>query len=180
MNKITLKTGICSPAFASIIESVLLFTILLSYSSGFSQSERIESHNLNEIDVFLNVFSSAQPSESAHLKSLLNDLQPAVYFDSGVVNVYGEQPNSLFTNPDSLSSLANADFEKANIEIVTIRLSKSFDTSRTIDLSVFAAFPKLKYVYILSAVENNPQNIIRKVQNIPSHLQVFYKIDLGS
>lgn len=180
MNKITLKTGLCSPAFASIMKSLLLFAILLSYSSGFSQSERIESQNLNEIDVFLNGFSSAQPSESSHLKALLNNLQPAVYFDSGVVNIYGEQPNSLFTNPDSLNEIANADFDKQNIEIATIRLSKSFDTSRTIDLSVFAAFPKLKYVYILSAVENNPQNITRKVQNIPSRLHVFYKIDLGS
>ncbi|GEP52498.1 hypothetical protein FNO01nite_31700 [Flavobacterium noncentrifugens] len=153
---------------------------MLTYSPGFSQSERIDSQKLNEIDVFLNGFSSAEPSEIMHLKSLLDDLQPAVYFESGVVNVYGEQPNSLFTNPDSLNSIASADFEKKNIEIVTIRLSKSFDASHMIDLSVFGAFPKLKYVYILSAVENNPQNIIRKVQNIPSRLQVFYKIDLGS
>jgi len=180
MNKITLRISLRKPTLASLIKFILVFIILLSYSRGFSQPERVESRYINEIDVFLNGFSATASSESTHLKSLLNDLQPAAYFESGVVNVYGEQPNSLFTNPDSLSSLANANFEKQNIEIVTIRLSKSFDITRTIDLSVFGAFPKLKYVYILSAVENNPQNIIRKVQNIPSRLQVFYKIDLGS
>lgn len=179
MKKITIRTVSHSHYSKLFIKSIILFAILFCYANVFSQTERIGNQKISDRDVFLNGFSATQ-SESTHLKSLLNDLQPAVYFESGIVNVYGEQPNSLFTNPDSLNSLSSAGFEKENIEIVTIRLSKSFDTNKPIDLSVFAAFPKLKYVYILSAVENNPQNIVRTVRNIPSRLQVFYKIDLGS
>jgi len=181
MNKITQDSDLRTTTTSWISKIKILSALVLSFGFASAQELRIDNQSINDRDVFLSSFSAlGQPQNGLHLKNLLDDLQPSVYFESGVVNAYGELPNSLFTNPESLSGLANAEIDAENIEIVTIRLSKISDVSRSIDLSVFSDYPKLKYVYILSAVANNPQNIIRSVRNVPNRTQVFYKIDLGS
>ena len=181
MNKTTLDSGFRTTTAALMPKIAILSFLLFSFGILTAQENRIDTQQLNDRDVFLSSFSASEQAENVvHLKSLLDDLQSSVYFESGVTNVYGERPNSLFTNPESLNGLANATIEKSNIEIVTIRLSRDSDVNRVIDLSVFADYPKLKYIYILSAVANNAQNISRSVRNIPNRMHVFYKIDLGS
>ncbi len=174
MKKTTLPSGKTNST-SDIFHKSILLLLLFSATIVFAQQNKISDR-----DDFIKSLASEQKESSQHLKKLIDELQPSVYFDNGVVNAYGENPIALFTTPSSISSLPNADIAVKNIEIVTIRLTKSFETNSPIDLSVFAAYPKLKYVYILSAVPNNPQQIIRSVKNIPAQLHVFYKIDLGS
>ena len=174
MKKITLPSEKNNNTSGIFHKSILLL-LLFSATIVFAQQK-----NISDRDDFIKSLASEQKETSQHLKKLIDELQPSVYFDNGVLNAYGENPIALFTTPSSISSLPNADIAFKNIEIVTIRLTKSFETNSPIDLSVLAAYPKLKYVYIISAVPNNPQQIIRSVKNIPAQLHVFYKIDLGS
>jgi len=174
MRKTTLvsgKTNLTSDAFYKVILLLMLFASVMVSA---------QENKISDRDDFIRSLISEQRENGMHLKKLIDELQPSVYFDNGIVNSYGENPVALYTNPGSISSLSNANIADKNIEIVTIRLSKSFEANSTIDLSAFAAYPKLRYVYILSTVPNNPQQIIRSVRNIPAKLNVFYKIDLGS
>ena len=174
MKKTTLASGKINNT-SDIFHKFILSLLLFSATIVFAQQNKISDR-----DDFIKSLTLEQKENGQHLKKLIDELQPSVYFENGIVNSYSENPVALFTTPGSISSLSNANIAVKNIEIVTIRLSKSFETSSPIDLSVFAAYPKLKYVYILSAVQNNPQQIIRSVKNIPAQLNVFYKIDLGS
>ena len=135
-----------------------------------------------DTDTFLSAMRTkdSKKQEFSHLENLLNEINPSIYFYSGQVKSYGENATTLFTDINSVSSIAAADFQKEQIEIATIKISTASDVSKPIDLSAFANFPKLKYIHIISTVRNNPQNIIRSVKNALPVYHVFYTIDLGS
>lgn len=174
MKKTTLPSGKINYT-ADVFHKSILLLLLFSATIVFGQQNKISDR-----DDFIKSLTDQHQENGQHLKKLIDELQPSVYFENGMVNSYGENPIALFTTPGSISSLPNADIASKNIEIVTIRLTKSFETNSPIDFSVFANYPKLRYVYIVSSVANNPQQIIRSVKNIPAKLHVFYKIDLGS
>lgn len=166
------------------IQAGLCLTMLLFFgitADAFSQQRTENTLEIKDVDAFLSHLKVRTPIENyTHVKSLLDDLQPSVYFDAGIRNIYGENPNALFTDPESLAGLNNPGIATNTIEIVTIRLSKSNHITRPLDLSVFSNYPALKYIYIISTVPNTNQNIISSVRNRSGNYSIFYKIDLGS
>lgn len=116
-------------------------------------------------------------SKAKRLESLLNDVQQNVYFYSGKVQSFGEKPNSLFTNTNSLSGIPSSNISIDDIEIVTIKINNSADLTIPIDLSVFSGFSKLNYIYIVSNISSTDTSIIKLIKNIDSRYNVFYKID---
>ncbi len=124
--------------------------------------------------------SRATISNAIRLERLLGEVQPAVYFLSGEVKTYGDNPTALYTNSGSLNAIADAAVSKETIEIVTITLSQSTDLNRLLDLNVFSNFPNLKYIYILSNVETTGNVISNLIRNSNANFGVFYKIDKGA
>ena len=169
-----------------MMKSVLILMFMLFATNISAQNLTARSSGIMEVQAFLsalrgsNASSRSAQSEADHLERLINDKQPAVYFDASGARNYGENPTSLYTNPASLSNLAQASFDKGSIEIVTIRIVTNADKNGMIDLSVFSDFPKLKYVYILSDIKTTSEAIRQSIKGASPTLGIFYKIEIGS
>lgn len=148
----------------------VLFFLITTIS--FAQSENVDSY-------LANLENSRQDSKLTHLKHLLYDLQSAVYSSSVEIKVYGDQPTALFTDINSIYSLNTSVSSKSTIEIVTIKIEKLADLSRSIDLNALSDFENLKYIFISSAIETSPSVINNLIKNDTSKYVLLYKISIG-
>jgi hypothetical protein len=119
-------------------------------------------------------FSNAQ-----NVEDLVYKLQSSVYFNSGNVKTFGDNPKNLYTDIASLRGISSVSLSKRNIEIVIIKINNSNDLNSIIDLSLFSDFHKLKYIYIVSSVNTTEQNIAKMIRNYDEQYSLFYKINLG-
>lgn len=154
-------------------KNIFLLLLCLTTTFSFAQTENVDSY-------LINLENSGQDSKVIHLKHLLYDLQSAVYASaSGEVNTYGELPTALFSDIKSVSSLNTSVSAKENIEIATIKIENTSDLSQSIDLSNFAGFEKLKYIFIISEVQTSPAVINNLIKNDNSKYVLIYKISIG-
>ena len=148
----------------------VLFFLITTIS--FAQTENVDSY-------LTNLENSGQDSKLTHLKHLLHDLQSAVYSKSGEIKVYGDKPTALYTDINSINSLNTSVSLKNDIEIVTIKIEKPADLSKSIDLNAFSGFENLKYVFITSEIETSPFVINNLIKNDTSKYVLLYKISIG-
>jgi hypothetical protein len=155
------------------LKSILPFIAFMLYSTTIS-SQSIPSDSYIQ-----NLKASGQNVSATELEHLLYDLQSAVYFFSGEIKTYGEKPTSFFTEINSISTIGSSATLKNDIEIVTIEINSISDLSKTIDLSQFSGFNKLKYIYILSNIQTNEMNINQLIRNPNPQYTIIYKISIG-
>lgn len=170
-----------------IMKRLLLLLVLAFYCAGISAQERgSQGSQVMEVNAYMAYLRASEVSarnlnsNSNRLENLLKEVQPAIYFRSGEIRLYGENPTALYTDVASLQGLGSRITTNESIEIVTISLNQSSDLSSPIDLSVFSNFPNLKYIYIMSTVETSGNTISGLVRNSDSRFGVFYKVDKGS
>lgn len=165
------------------LKRVLLIAIAL-YSVTIS-SQVTPTFTVKEMKLFISDLkvleqnSKLSFSNAQNVENLVNNVQPSIYFYSGVVNSYGDKPSKLYTNIQSLNGLNNAILLNNNIEIVEIKIENQSDLNMKIDLSLFSNFEKLKYIYILSSITITDQNISKMMLNYDEKYSVFYKIEKG-
>lgn len=155
------------------LKSILPFIAFMLYSTTIS------SQSISSDSYIQNLKASGQNASATELEHLLYDLQSAVYFFSGEIKTYGEKPTSFFTEINSISTIGSSATLKNDIEIVTIEINSISDLSKTIDLSQFSGFNKLKYIYILSNIQTNEMNINQLIQNPNPQYTIIYKISIG-
>ena len=185
LNKASLFNAINKPMIKK-----LLFLMLMALNCGtiFAQdlTLSVDNSGIPEVRTFLASLRDSEShsrltySNADHLEDLLFKVQPSVYVTSENVATYGDNPNSLHVNSSSLNEINNSGVITDNIEIVTIRINSASELSQTIDLSLFANFTNLKYIYILSTVHTTEVTIAGLIQNDNSQYGVFYKIEEGS
>jgi hypothetical protein len=164
----------------SFIVVFLFFSISISAQNGNTVTPKIMEvksyiSSLKTVEQNMNLsFSNAQ-----NVENLVYNLQPSVYFFSGDIKTYGENPKNLYTDIASLNSISNAGLPKKNIEIVIIKINNANDLNSIIDLSLFSDFYKLKYIYILSNTTTTEQNITKMFHNYEEQYSIFYKIEKG-
>ncbi|NWL02697.1 hypothetical protein DM790_17880 [Flavobacterium collinsii] len=149
---------------------LLLFFLITNFS--FGQIENVDSY-------LTNLENSGQDSKLSNLKHLLYDLHSAVYASSGEIKTYGNEPTALFTDNNSINSLNTSVSLKNDIQIVTIKIEKAADLNKSIDLSSFSGFEKLKYIIIISKIATTPAAINNLIQNDTSKYVLLYKISIG-
>jgi hypothetical protein len=170
------------------MKRLLLLLVLACYCANANAQDlrASQGNQLMEVKAYLAYLKTSEVSarnsisNADRLEQLLREVQPTVYYLSGEVKTYGENPTALYTNSSSLNAIENAAIARATIEMVTITVSQNTDLSRPLDLSVFSNFPNLKYIYILSNVETSGTVISNLIQNSNPKIGVFYKIDKGA
>jgi len=170
-----------------IMKRLLLLLVLAFYCADISAQERSsQGSQVMEVNAYMAYLRASEVSarnlnsNSSRLENLLKEVQPAIYFLSGEIRTFGENPTSLYTDVASLQGLGSRITANESIEIVTISMNQISDLSNPIDLSVFSNFPNLKYIYIMSTVETSGSVISGLVRNNNSRFGVFYKVDKGS
>lgn len=114
------------------------------------------------------------------LQSLLSDVNSAIYFYAGAARAYGDRPECLYTDAASMGSLQSANIDVNNIKMITIKITSAAQLANSLDLSIFANYPKLRYVYILSSVNSTGDQIVRMVRNPGTGYRIFYSIQKAS
>jgi hypothetical protein len=169
-----------------LLVATLLLTFLFTTSISAQNSNlNNSSFTINEVDLFISSLRTAEQnskssySNAQNIENLLHQVQPSIYFYSGLSKTYGDRPRCLFTDILSLRGITNSNFLKNNIEIVTIKIDNTTNLNSTIDLALFSKFNKLKYIYILSSVSITENQINKMILNYDEQYSIFYKIDKG-
>ena len=169
---------------------IYLITFLLFFSFTKTSAQEGKSINIekNRITERKNIISKLQESEqssnntyskSKHLENLLSKVQPSVYFYSGTLKTYGEEPVCLFTNIQSLQIITDEQFSKDEIEMLTIRIENEIDLNSKIDLSLFSTFESLRYIQIISTIPTTENIISNMITNDDEKYILFFKIEKG-
>ncbi|MBK8601232.1 MAG: hypothetical protein IPN80_12425 [Flavobacterium sp.] len=170
------------------MKRLLLLLVLAFYCAGISAQETRGSQGsqVMEVNAYMAYLRASEVSarnlnsNSSRLENLLKEVQPAIYFRSGEIRTYGENPTALYTDVASLQSLSSRITGNESIEIITISMNQTSDLSSPIDLSAFSNFPNLKYIYIMSTIETSGNVISGLIRNNNARFGVFYKVDKGS
>jgi len=173
--------------FTIMKKLVLVLVVALCCAITYGQSNRVTSApRVMEVNAFLaalRISDNANRSSStsaSYLESLLKNVQPAVYIQTSDTKSYGENPNSLFLDANMLPDLNRTDYARGNIEIITISIKTNADLRSVINLNVFANFPRLKYIYLLSTLDTTKTVLSNLIQNNNSNYGIFYKIEKGA
>jgi hypothetical protein len=167
-----------------MMKKLLLMFIFAFFIANVSAQERnsasVRQTTILKADQFFaSLRNSADRNTSSpplRVESLIKDDQPSVYALAGEVKTYGTSPVCLFTDVSSINTAYTIP-NSSNIEIVTIRVSNVGDLNSSINVGGFSNFPKLKYIYIVSEVPANADNIQRLVRNVENPgIGVFYDI----
>ncbi|MBX9808207.1 MAG: hypothetical protein K2X95_10460 [Flavobacteriaceae bacterium] len=178
---------ISSQQLLSLTIKKVLFTIVFSFSFATISAQNGNSVTpaVMEVNAYVSSLklieknSSSSFSNAQNVEDLVYKLQSSVYFNSGIIKTFGENPRNLYTDIASLNGISGASLMKSDIEIVIIKINNTNDLNSNIDLSLFSAFHKLKYIYIVSSVNTTEQNIAKIFRNYDEQYSLFYKINLG-
>jgi hypothetical protein len=165
----------------------LLFVLIFSFPivNILAQNSDTNTPTIMEVKSYIaslkadELKSPSSFSNAQKVQSLVSDLQPSIYFNSGITKTYGENPKNLYTDIASLNGIKNASFQKNNIEIVIINITNLSELNSKIDLGLFSDFYKLKYIYIVSTVNTTEQNITKMFLNYDEQYSIFYRIEEG-
>lgn len=162
------------------IALLLLFNLCMqiNYAQAPVQNHQ-QAHGIMHIDPFiasLRLANGDMTTMASRIEYLIREVQPSIYVSSDIVKKYGENPICLFTDSKSLRPNIFSNLPQDDIEILIIKINDSVDLNSQIDLSLFANYPKLKYIYILSAVETTENNLLQLVRNNNPNYKVFYNI----
>jgi len=170
------------------MKTFLLFTLAFLSLTSFqsvAQNEISVTPVVMEVDSYVSSLklteknSPSSFSNAQNVEDLVYKLQSSVYFNSGNVKTFGENPRNFYTDIASLKGISSASLMKKDIEIVIIKINNTNDFNSNIDLSLFSDFYKLKSIYIVSSVNTTEQNIAKMFRNYYEQYSIFYKINLG-
>ncbi|QBN17301.1 hypothetical protein [Flavobacterium nackdongense] len=165
---------------------LLLFSLSIVHISA--QSRNTVTPNVLDVNSYIaslkvnsssNLKTKSNISTAQYVENLVFGIQPAVYYQSGIIKNYGENPVKLFTDVSSIKSMINDNFSRENIEIVVIKIDNTFDVNSKIDLLNFANLSKLKYIYILSTVNTTDAVVANMFLNYANQYGIFYKIQFS-
>lgn len=166
-------------SYAVLKGVVVIFVFFLSLQVKVFAQETSSSEN-SSIQLLDSYIGAATNPDAIRLKDLVYEVQASVYFYTNQINTYGSAPVNLYTDFNGISRLPEATFEKETIELITIRIENSSQILNKLNLSNLSAFPKLKYVYILTTFPYSLEQISKIITNSNKNYIVVYKSDMGS
>lgn len=163
-----------------VIAAFILFSNAVSGQRKYNSEKK--SFQMKEAKDFMREEKSNSKSlrkssaKEKSVESLIVDLQPSIYVYNGIVKTYGDNPTNLFIDIASLEKINKLQLLSKDIEIVSITIKNNRELNLEIDLSSFAAFDKLKYVYLISKVSATEQEIMSMVSNYDPKYSLLYEI----
>ncbi len=170
---------------------VALIIGMFSFSALCQEQKKINTNNVQdqnetpkvwEVNQFLSELkaqelqkSNLTYSNAKWLAELLYQVQPSAYYYSNELKIVGENPTTLFTDINSLSSLNNSKTPHS-IEMVRINIDNTTDLNEIIDLKLVNSFKKIKYIYIVSSIDINEATIIKMIPNLGFEYVVLYSV----
>jgi len=142
--------------------------------------------NLNGVSI------ETQKNSLEQLFSLINDVQPSVYFVKQEQNLVEEKyPTKIVVDGGLLNLVTSATFNKTEVQLIEVRINNEEDFNLKIDLNSFQKhFKSLKYItFILTydyclakhqqsnCVEKKIEEILQKYPN--NNIQIAYLLSVN-
>lgn len=159
-----------------VLKTIILFFILITSQNSIAQGAN-NSNNIKEVNSFLSTLKANSESDYLKLNQLISGSNPAIYINDNTLKTYGENCTNLYSDVASLNYLKSNTIESNSIEIVLIKIKKTTDVNKKIDLSLFSNFSNLKYIYIISEINTTNQNIFNMIVGNTEKYSLLYKID---
>lgn len=160
-------------SFTFTIKIAAFLLVLTSFCNSISaQNGNSVTPQVKELDLYLSSLKSIDQNKFNYVDNLVHGLQPSIYFYSNVIKTYGEKPNTLYTDINSMQDSGNPGLLRDNIEIVNLKI---INTNDKINLSKFSNYNNLKYIYVVSKINLNDQNVINMIRNYDEKYIIFYK-----
>lgn len=156
---------------------IILFVFATQNNVNAQVNASAKLASIKLLDTYLN---TTKDSDQIRLKDLVYEVQSSVYFQNNEAKTYGSAPVSLYTDFIGFNQLSQANFQKATIELITIRIDTPSAITRTINLSSLTGFTNLKYIYILTTFPCTLDQISKVVSLSGSNYIVVYKSEIGS
>lgn len=153
----------------------MLFVILFNFPA-FSQQKALSAKDVKPLTEVIAQLQSTDATTAARLQTLVNNVQPSVFLSEASPKVYGQNPVCLITDVKSFAFANSAAAFSSDIEIVTFKMSDPKEFKSKIDLAVFSAYPKLRYIYILSETNASASQLAQMLKNADSHWIIIYAI----
>lgn len=139
----------------------------------------------------LNSVLSGNNTEANRLRSLVNDIQPALSFQqSEVMGDKTEAPVLLDADVASVNQLYINNPKFNSVEIIRIRINSPEDLKLALDISRLGSFTNLKYIYFLCAFDIceeqssksacEIEKILKMISSGESKIKFFYEISIPS
>jgi hypothetical protein len=171
------EQGIASAALKSFIKnfSLVILFVLTSYC--------LQAQNILELNAMLATSKAstdaAVVANSAHLESLINDLQPTVYIGTSVKSNGGAQPVCAEIKAADIQKLKTENSLFSQVELITILVNKTSDMNFVLDLAEISSFTNLKYVYFLVEFDCTIKEL-QKLYVPKTGITVMYKVSIPS
>lgn len=164
----------------SFLRNLIGGILILFSMQTIVHAQQVVSSKVTSIQLLDNYLNNSKGSDQLRLNDLVYEVQSSVYFENNEAKTYGASPINLYTDINGFLQLPKANFEKATIELITIRIDNSSQITNTLNLASLTGFPKLKYVYILATFPYTLQQISKVVTSSGSDYIVVFKSDMGS
>jgi hypothetical protein len=162
-------------SFWSLI--VIILTLCFTFSSEVCAQGRQNAPAIRSLDAYIN---GGNDPDRTRLKDLVYEVQSSVYFYDNVIKSYGTVPVNLYTNFNGFIRLPQANFQKATIELITVRIDEPSQIIGVLNLNTLSSFTKLRYVYILTAFPYTLPQISQVVTSAGTNFIVVFKSEPGS
>ncbi|WP_269227707.1 hypothetical protein [Flavobacterium eburneipallidum] len=150
---------------------ILLLVLFLFCNCIFAQNQST-APAVKELNAYINTLKSNNQSSGESLEHLIYDLQPSIYYLSGKIEIYGDKPNTLYTEINSIKDANNSALLINDIELINIKI---VDTTKKIDLSNFSNYKNLKYIYIVSKINLTDSEVAKMIINYDEKYTIIYK-----
>ena len=115
-------------SFTSTIKiATLLFVFSLFYNTISAQNGNSVAPQGKELGGYLSSLKSVDQNKFNYFENLVNGLQPSIYFYSSEIKTYGENPNTFYTDINSMQNTGNPGILRENIEIVNLKIINTYN-----------------------------------------------------
>lgn len=155
---------------------LIVFVLLLSLFSVSSYGQKIISaEDLESSSAILN----KSGFDASRLNSLLNDVQPAAYFQNGKMNYYGTtSPEVLYVDFGQFSNISTEINKLSSVELVKVYLKDN--NPLVVNQEILNELPNLKYIFFVCdrCGESNMTNMLASRKDLSDKILVIHNSEI--
>ncbi|MBF0695765.1 MAG: hypothetical protein IR153_12000 [Flavobacterium sp.] len=180
MKKIA-STKLVAAKFCRRVGLKIAFATLIFCSIDLSaqRSDISSGNNLPiAIENYLPKSGDSKLSKDAdRFRSLANELQPAAYYATDGLKVYGKQPLVFNLDATAIEGFSSKSIkEMPSVELLRVTINKSADSKALLTEEILTLFPKLKYVFVVSTAKISSSDIAALTRNLSQDQIIIYQI----
>lgn len=159
-----------------LIGCLVVIFVLFGINNSWGQ-------NINEFHSFENEMkNSPDPNarqEIATFNELLHQLHSSVYIENNGIKSFGKgQPVCAYVDADALDKLTEDNSLFRKVQLITIRVQKKGDLSKSLDVATLHGFYDLKYIMVRCDFNCSKEQVEKLLTGTRDGLIICYEVSI--